>query len=224
MSLKLRIAPLFFFTAVQLSAQYVINTFAGGGAPQGLPALSVGIGRPRHLAADANGNIYIMSDTQNRIFKVDSAGTLTTVAGNGGLPLPTDTQIGTALGTAMYPASIALDPGGTLYAGGGNCCVFKISNGLITRAAGNGQGIAGNNGPASNASINPGAGIAFDGTGNLYISDPFYFRIQKITNGIISTVAGNGAKGFSGDGGAATGASLWLYYESSLAADHNGNL
>ncbi len=225
MSLKLRIAPLFFLPLVQLSAQYVISTFAGGGTPPPLPATSVGIGRPRHLAADANGNIYIMSDTQNRIFKVDSAGTLTTVAGNGGIPLPTDTQIGPALGTSMYPASIAVDPGGTLYAGGGNCCVFKISNGLITRAAGNGtQGIAGDSGPASNASINPGAGIAFDGMGNLYISDPLYFRIQKISNGIISTVAGNSGKGFSGDGGPATGASLWLNYESALAADNNGNL
>jgi hypothetical protein len=100
MSLKLRIAPLFFLPLVQLSAQYVISTFAGGGTPPPLPATSVGIGRPRHLAADANGNIYIMSDTQNRIFKVDSAGTLTTVAGNGGfhsqltrrLDLPSEPQ------------------------------------------------------------------------------------------------------------------------------------
>ena len=154
---------LLFFFATQLWGQYVINTIAGGGAPQGVPATSVGIGTPAHLAVDANSNVYIGSQTQNQIYKVDTAGALTTVAGNGGLAPHYDTELGPALGTAIYPGSIALDPTGTLYVAGYYCCVLKVSNGLISRAAGNGiWGFSGDGGPASNAAINPPSGIAFD--------------------------------------------------------------
>src|ERR1700704_20814 len=75
---------LLFLAWAQLNAQYVINTFAGGGAPQGVPATSVGIGDPASVAGDRDGNLYIASSDQNRVYKVDIHGTLTTVAGNGG--------------------------------------------------------------------------------------------------------------------------------------------
>ena len=223
MSLKLRIAPLFFLPWVQLSAQYVINTFAGGGTPPPLPATSVGIGQPAHIAADTTGDIYITSYTQNRIYKVDATGTLTTVAGNGGVASSVDLGVGQALSTPVYPGSIAVDPGGNLYVAGQNCCVLKLSNGSISLAAGNGTaGFSGDGGPASNAAINPPTGIAFDRAGNLYISDSQTNRIRKISNGVITTVAGNGSAGFSGDGGPPVAASLSS--PGSLAVDNAGNL
>src|ERR1700719_1791150 len=112
MFLKSCVAALFCFSWAQLNAQYVINTFAGGGTPPPLPATSVGIGEPAHLAADATGNIYIISYTQKYVYKVDATGTLTTVAGNGGVASDVDTGVGPALNTAVYTGSIAVDPAG----------------------------------------------------------------------------------------------------------------
>jgi sugar lactone lactonase YvrE len=216
---------LLLLTGMHLSAQYVINTVAGGGAPQNVPATSVGIGRPAHIAVDGSGNIYIASDTQNRIYKVDATGTLTTVAGNSGMASASDPGIGPALNTAVYPGSIALDQAGNLYIAGLDCCVLKINNGVIARADGNGtRGFSGDGGPASSAAINPPAGIVFDSAGNLYLSDIFTQRIRKISNGVITTVAGNGTQGFSGDGATATAASLGLVASSGLAVDSQRNL
>ena len=84
------------------------------------------------------------------------------------------------------------------------------TNGIITTVAGNGgYGYAGDGGAATNASLYYPAGVAVDAAGNLYIADSDNNRIRKVdTNGIITTVAGNGGSGYSGDGGAATNASL----------------
>jgi len=215
------ITTLLFASWAHLNAQYIINTFAGGGTPPPLPATSVGIGQPVHIAVDATGNIYISSFTQNRVLKVDSAGTLTVAVGNGALSYH-DPTTGPALDAAIYAGTIALDPAGNLYLAGRNCCVVKISNGAIFPAVGNAQGFSGDGGPASSAAINPPGGMAFDSGGNLYISDPFTNRVRKISQGVISTVAGNGSDGFSGDGGAAVAASL--SNPLGVAIDKNGNL
>jgi DNA-binding beta-propeller fold protein YncE len=82
---------------------------------------------------------------------------------------------------------------------------------VISTVAGNGtQGFSGDNGPATSAQLNQPAGIAVDSAGNLYIADEGNNRIRKVTNGVITTVAGNGTRGFSGDGGPATSAQLYF--------------
>ena len=98
------------------------------------------------------------------------------------------------------------------------------TNGIITTVAGNGtQGYSGDGGAATNAELNYPAGVAVDATGNLFIADSINNRIRKVgTNGIITTVAGNGTAGYSGDGGAATNAEL--NDPSGVAVDATGNL
>jgi sugar lactone lactonase YvrE len=98
------------------------------------------------------------------------------------------------------------------------------TSGTITTVAGNGTpGFSGDGGPATNASLFNPSGVAVDAAGNLYIADTTNSRVRKVsTSGTITTVAGNGTPGFSGDGGPATNASL--VYPSGVAVDAAGNL
>src|SRR5207253_1800358 len=98
-------------------------------------------------------------------------------------------------------------------------------SGLITTVAGDGvAGFSGDGGPATSASLNTPWGVAVDGSGNLFIADRSNHRIRRVdaVSGIITTVAGNGVAGFSGDGGPAVGASL--HFPSGVAVDSSGNL
>ena len=121
---------------------------------------------------------------------------------------------------------MALDTSGNLYiADSGNQRIREVgTNGIITTVAGDGNDTyAGDGSAATNASLNWPDGVAVDAWGNLYIADTFNQRIRKVdTNGIITTVAGNGTLGYSGDGGAATNANL--YYPDGVALDTSGNL
>ena len=100
--------------------------------------------------------------------------------------------------------------------------IRKASNGVITTVAGNGTfGFSGDNGPATSAQLIP-AWIAVDSAGNLYIDDYGNNRIRKVSNGVITTVAGNGTSSFSGDNGPATSAQLSRPY--GVAVDTAGNL
>jgi sugar lactone lactonase YvrE len=107
---------------------------------------------------------------------------------------------------------VAVDAVGNLYiADYGNQRIRKVdTNGIISTVAGNGtNGYSGDSGAAANAELNSPLGVAVDAVGNLYISDSSNQRIRKVdTNGVITTVAGNGTNGYSGDGGAAIGARL----------------
>jgi uncharacterized protein (TIGR03437 family) len=122
------------------------------------------------------------------------------------------------------PYGIAVDSGGNLYvADWGNNRIRKVSNGVITTVAGNGtRGFSGDNGLATAAQLANPQGIAVDSAGNLYIADFGNASIRKVSNGIITTVAGNGTPGFSGDNGPATSAQLYLPY--GVAVDSAGNL
>jgi uncharacterized protein (TIGR03437 family) len=112
----------------------------------------------------------------------------------------------------MFPLGMAVDSLGNLYfADGDNNRIRRVSpGGVITTVAGDGAGVyAGDQGPAASASLNIPHDVAIDGAGNLFIADSGNNRVRKVdTFGLISTVAGTGVDGFSGDGGPSTGAML----------------
>src|ERR1035437_8085311 len=131
---------------------------------------------------------------------------ISTLAGGAAPPTPSapmDATIGSPLG-------VVSDAAGNVYFSGLSC-VFKLTpNGILTRVAGNAHpGYSGDGGPATGAELNSPGGVALDNAGNLYIADTMNNRVRKVSPaGSISTVAGNGAVGFSGDGGLATGPQL----------------
>ena len=117
--------------------------------------------------------------------------------------------------TLPQPSGIAVDPAGNLYiADSSNQRIRKVAagSGIITTVAGNGSyGFSGDGGAATAAGLSSPHGVALDTAGNLYIADTYNQRIRKVAagSGVITTVAGNGSEGFSGDGGAATAAGLY---------------
>ncbi len=119
---------------------------------------------------------------------------------------------GPATSLSVSPSRIAVGPKGEVYFGDreANVVLRLNADGTLSVIAGNGAaGFSGDGGPATQASLNQPAGFAVDAQGNLYIGDARNFRVRKVdTNGIITTVAGNGQQGFSGDGGPATAAQI----------------
>ncbi|HVW83280.1 MAG TPA: IPT/TIG domain-containing protein, partial [Bryobacteraceae bacterium] len=215
---------LFFTTLLARPQQYVISTFAGGAPP---PLSSVAtdtfIGSPSGVTTDGAGNSYFAS--VNCVFRVDSKGTLTRIAGTGASGYGGDGFAATSA-KLSEPRGIALDGSGNIYvADAANGRIRRITpDGIIATVAGNGGfGFSGDGGPAVTATLaNPG-GVAVDGAGNLFIYDSSNLRIRKVSpNGIIRTIAGNGERGFSGDGGPALNASLTP--GSGIAADSAGNV
>ena len=124
------------------------------------------------------------------------------------------------------PSGVAVDTAGNLFiADPSNNRVRKVTpGGVISTVAGNGTaGFSGDGGPATSAQLNYPTGVAVDAAGNLFIADEANNRVRKVTpGGVISTVAGNGTQGYSGDGGPATSAQL--YYPYGVAVDAAGNL
>ncbi len=212
---KLYIADTENFLVRKVSADGIISTVAGNGifkfAGDGGPATSALMNNPTSVALDAAGNLYIADLSNSRIRKVSPGGVISTVAGNEIRGFSGDGGLATSASLNL-PRGVAFDTAGNLYiADWLNQRIRKVSpGGIISTVAGNGErGFSGDGGPAISASLNQPFGIAVDATDNLYIADRFNHRIRKVSpGGIISTVAGNGERGFSGDGGPATSTSL----------------
>ena len=202
----------------------IVSPFAGNGVAgfggDGGPATAASFHDPIDLLTDYSGNIYIVDNVNQRIRKIDTFGIITTFAGNGTFSYSGDGGPATAA-TLYDPSRLAIDVAGNIYfADAENNVVRKVNtSGIITTVAGNGTaGFSGDGGPATAASMAQPLGVAFDGNGNMYIADHFNHRIRKVnTSGIISTYAGNGTAGYSGNGGPATAASM--DYPNGVAVD-----
>ena len=212
-----------------LSAEPIITTVAGNGTAassgDGGPATSAGLNEPSGLAIAANGDLYISEFKGHKVRRVDARGVISTVAGNGMRGFAGDGGPAT-VASLNSPSGLAVDGAGNIFVADlVNQRVRRVDRqGVITTVAGDGRAdFSGDGGPAIRASLNYPAGVAVDGAGNLYIADVQSHRIRKVDRaGIITTVAGSGARGFSGDGGPATLASLNL--PSDVTADSSGNL
>ncbi len=206
----------------------IITTVAGNGngtyAGDGGPATNASISDPSSVVLDGSGNLYIADTFNDRIRKVDTNGTMTTVAGNGLNTYGGDG--GAATNASLHtPWGVAMDAASNLYIADYNNQRIRIvsPSGIISTVAGNGtSGYSGDGGAATNATLAYPAGVACDAAGNLFIGDPNEAAIREVgINGIITTVAGTGNIGYSGDGGAATSASLFSPY--GVALDASGN-
>jgi hypothetical protein len=211
---------------------YTIQTFAGGGLPVNIPGTSASLDYPSSVAVDGAGNLFFV-DANHVVLRWNaSTAVLTLVAGNGIKGYSGDNGPATSA-QLNYPAGVAVDSAGNLYIADdvlysngfngyspGNGRIRKVSNGVITAVSGGGSG--GDNGPATSAQLSGICDVAVDSAGVLYIADPGNDRIREVSNGVIVTVAGNGTRGFSGDGGPATGAQL--YGPDGVAVNSAGNL
>ena len=219
-----------FFAAGQVGAQ-TITTVAGNGtagfAGDSAAAVSAALAGPYRIALDIAGDIYVADTNNQRIRKITVAtGVITTVAGNGTAGFSGDG--GLATGASLNnPLGVAVDSAGNIYVAdfsNNRIRMIAASNGVISTVAGNGTASFGGDGsPATSASLNTPRGVAVDSAGNIYVSDAGNYRIRKFTvGGNITTVAGNGTAGFTGDGAAATSASLNKPY--GLAVDGAANI
>jgi hypothetical protein len=209
-----------------------ITTMAGNGGADfsgdSLSALNASIGTPTAVAVDRIGNVYFAVQSQHRIRKVTTTDLVLTITGTGMAGYSGDN--GPASQAAINsPARLAVDSSGNLYfADSGNFRVRKVTpTGIITTVAGDGtldvSTASGGAGQALATSIGIPFGVALDGLGNLYISSLNTALVRKVTpGGLISTIAGTGMPGFSGDGGFATLANFGS--NAALAADASGNV
>jgi sugar lactone lactonase YvrE len=205
-----------------------ITTIAGNGkagfSGDGGPATSGQLGGPTGLAVNAQANVYIADTTNNRVRRVTPAGTITTIAGANTAALGDGGPATSA--RLRSPVGLAIDRQGSLYIAEANDArVRKVSpDGTITTIAGTGaRGSSGDGGPATSAKLYFPRGVAVDAQGSVYISDYELQTVRKVNPaGTITTFAGTGRGGFSGDGGPATSAQL--RYPEGIAVDGSGNV
>ncbi len=214
---RLLVVPVALLLAASpVAAQDIIDTYAGTGVGgytgDGGAATSAEVNNPQGVAIAANGDVYIADKGNFVIRKVDGVtGDISTIAG-GGTPQTGDGGPAT-VAWLNEPQTMAVDSSGNVYiADTKNHRIRKVdwATGDISTIAGTGVPFfGGDGGPATSAQIKGPRGIVFDSVGNLIFADSDNKRIRMITpGGTISTIAGNGGSGYSGDGGPATAASL----------------
>jgi hypothetical protein len=207
-------------------------TVAGDGewvsVKDGAVATSADLDLPFAVALDGAGNLYIADSAHSRIRKVDAKTQVISTYGGDGTEGYTGDN-GPATSAALNaPQGLAIDGAGNLYfADSGNNVIRRIdgATGVITTVVGNGQqGYAGDGGLATAAELDTPSQIAFDTIGNLYVADTLNQRVREVSaaTGTITTIAGNGTKGYSGDQGPAASAELSAPY--ALAFDPQGHL
>jgi sugar lactone lactonase YvrE len=197
--------------------------FAGFSGDGGPPA-GANLNGPAGIAADAAGNVYFADSYNHRVRKITPEGVITTVAGDGTADFGGDGGPATAA-HLYYPVAVTVDGAGTLYIADNSHRVRKVTAaGIISTVAG--TGVAGYNGdgePAAAAQLNYPRSLTVDSAGNLHIADMSNHRIRMISpDGVISTFAGTGVAGYSGNGGPATSAQL--HSPDGIAFDSTGTL
>ncbi|TDO25362.1 gliding motility-associated-like protein [Sediminibacterium goheungense] len=223
----------------KISSQGIISTVAGqttrfSYSPDGTPALDAYLDAVSGLAVDQAGNLYLSCASRHQIRKVNTSGILLTVAGDPVKAVSPQAFTGGFSGDGgpaikaelNWPYAVHIDKDGNIYIPDSrNHCIRKINTaGIISTISGTSvKGYTGNGGLATDATMNIPVSVVSDHSGNLYISDQLNNTIRKIDNaGIISTIAGIGVYGYTGDGGPATAARLadpWM-----LALDPSGNI
>ena len=223
-----------------------LTRIAGTGIPgssgDGGPAIAARLNGPQGVAVDGAGAVYIADTDNNEIRKV-SGGTIATVAGSASVPAPFSVKIGSECdGSPGYigpatsaklscPTGVAVDASGNLYiADKGNDLIREVSKGVMTTIAGiaitwHDCVVSGNcsaNGAATGTRLSRPSGVAVDEAGSLYIADTGNNVIRKVSNGLVTTVAGSGTYGNFGASGPATRAAL--AWPKAVAVDASGNL
>ncbi len=226
---KLIVTILFLITTALFSQAQIITTIAGNGAAgysgDGGPAVSAVLNHPFAITTDTLGNIFFADYNNNRVAKINPAGIITTLAGNGTNGFFGDGGAATAAELAN-PSGVAVDRSGNVYiADKANQRIRMVNtSGVISTIGGNGTpGYTGDETAATTAEIDSPSDIAVDAGGNILIADYTNQVIRQInTVGIITTIAGNNTAGYSGDGGAATAAAL--NNPAGVCTDASGNI
>ena len=209
-----------------------VTVVAGNGSRgysgDGGPATAAELAEPNSLALDGSGDLFIADSGNDVVREVNlKTGIITTVAGDGAAGDSGDGGPATAA-ELSYPSGVAVNGSGDLFIADALGSVVRevnLNTGTITTVAGNGtQGDTGDGGPATAAELSGPTGLALDGSGDLMIADSGNDVVREVnqSTGIISTIAGDGTTGYSGDGGPATAAQL--SYPSSFAMDDSGDL
>jgi sugar lactone lactonase YvrE len=209
----------------------IISTIAGPGTSgtlgDGGLATSAFLSLPTNLLFDPAGNLYIADYSNERVRKITTAtGIISTVAG-GGIPVSGVGDGGPATSALVLPIAMALDKAGDLFIADRNFGFIRrvdAATGIITTVAGGGTLFSAADGiPATSIPINP-QGVAVDGNGNIYFPDDIPFKVRRVdaATGILTTAAGNGYYGYSGNGSAATMATFFSL--GGIAFDPSGNL
>jgi sugar lactone lactonase YvrE len=209
-----------------------INLFAGvvvtnpqcGYTGDGGPATSARLYYPYGVAVDTKGAVYI-ADYQEHVVRKVSGGTINTIAGIGGLYGYSGDGGPATSALLQGPTAVAVDPAGNVFiADYNNCRVREINGatGIITTIAGTGVCANGGDGLATSNPVEYPQGLAVDANDNLFIGD-YSNRVRWVApNGYMTTIAGTGAAGFTGDGGLAT--SALLNEPTGIALDPAGNI
>ncbi len=215
---------------IQTAAGTGISSYSGDGGA----AATAGLFLPTDVTTDGGGNLYIADYGNSRIRQV-TQNKIQTVVGSSSTSVIFNEAPATTI-RLNGPTGLAVDGSGDIFIaeGGigtgsglaiGDYKIWKVNNaGVVSTAAGNGiESYSGDGGPATAAQLNTPSNMVFDTLGNLYIADSANNRVRKVSpSGVISTAAGNGVAGYSGDGGAAT--SAMLNTPEGLTSDADGNV